>query len=77
MQRFAGSLDAKGATKGIFVTTSTYSQGARDFVNHITKRIVLIDGAEFARLMAQHNIGVLTCAEPNELKKIDENYFTE
>jgi restriction system protein len=76
VQSFAGSLDGVGATKGIFFGTSTFRQGARDYVGRISKRIVLIDGAELARLMVQHNVGVRT-RTTYEVKKIDEDYFTE
>jgi restriction system protein len=76
VQSFAGSLDGVGATKGIFFGTSTFSQGARDYVGRISKRIVLIDGAELARLMVRHNVGVRT-RTTYELKKVDEDYFTE
>jgi restriction system protein len=77
VQSFAGSLDGVGATKkGIFFGTSTFSQGARDYVGRISKRIVLIDGAELARLMVQHNVGVRT-RTTYEVKKVDEDYFTE
>jgi restriction system protein len=76
VQSFAGSLDGVGATKGIFVTTSSFSQGAREFVERIAKRIVLVDGAELARLMVEHKVGVRT-RTTYELKKVDEDYFTE
>lgn len=76
VQGFAGSLDGVGATKGIFVTTSIFSQGAREYVQRIAKRIVLVDGAELARLMVQYDIGVRTRTVYN-LKKVDEDYFTE
>jgi restriction system protein len=76
VQSFAGSLDGVGATKGIFVTTSTFSQGAREFVQRITKRIVLVDGGELARLMIRHKVGV-RIRTTYDLKKIDEDYFTE
>jgi restriction system protein len=76
VQSFAGSLDGVGATKGIFVTTSTFSQGAREYVQRIAKRIVLVDGSELARLMMRHNVGVRIRAT-YDLKKIDEDYFTE
>jgi restriction system protein len=76
VQGFAGSLDGVGATKGIFVTTSTFSPGAREFVQRIAKRIVLVDGAEFARLMVEHDVGVQTRTE-YRLKKVDEDYFNE
>jgi restriction system protein len=76
VQSFAGSLDGVGTTKGIFFVTSTFSQGARDYVGRISKRLVLIEGAELARLMVRHNVGVRTRAT-YDVKKIDEDYFTE
>lgn len=76
VQSFAGSLDGVGATKGIFVTTSSFSQGACEFVERIAKRIVLVDGTELARLMIQHGVGV-RIRTTYELKKVDEDYFTE
>lgn len=76
VQSFAGSLDGVGATKGIFFGTSTFSKGARDYVNRISKRIVLIDGAELAALMVRNNVGV-RARTTYEIKKIDEDYFTD
>ena len=75
VQSFAGSLDGVGATKGVFVTTSTFAKPAREFVDRISKRIVLIDGDELARLMIQHNVGVRV-RNMYEVKKIDEDYFS-
>ncbi|UIK06208.1 restriction endonuclease [Neorhizobium galegae] len=43
---FVGSLVGLGASKGVFVTTSTFSQPARDYVKHLAQRIILIDGQE-------------------------------
>lgn len=76
VQGFAGSLDGVGATKGIFVTTSTFSPGARDFVRRIAKRIVLVDGCELAQLMVQYGVGV-RAQTTYVLKRVDEDYFTE
>jgi restriction system protein len=76
VQGFAGSLDGVGATKGIFFTTSTFSQGARDYVGRISKRIVLIDGAELSALMVRNGVGVRT-RTTYEIKGVDEDYFTE
>ena len=65
-----------GATKGIFFSTSTFSQGAREYVGRISKRIILIDGAELAALMVRNNVGVRT-RTTYEIKKVDEDYFSE
>ncbi len=76
VQGFAGSLDGVGATKGIFVTTSAFSKGAQEYATRISKRLVLIDGAELARLMVRHNVGVRV-RSTYEIKKVDEDYFVE
>jgi restriction system protein len=76
VQSFAGSLDGVRATKGIFITTSSFTSNAREFTDKIAKRIILIDGPELARFMVRHNIGVRLRAL-YEIKKVDEDYFSE
>lgn len=76
IQQFIGSLTGEGAAKGVFVTTSTFSNGARDYVAKIPQRVVLIDGPEFARLMIAHGVGVRP-VETIALQEIDENFFAE
>lgn len=51
VQAFAGSLDGRHAHRGVLITTSSFSADARTYVAGIEKRIVLVDGKEFARLM--------------------------
>ena len=58
VQSFAGSMEGFRASKGVFITTSTFSQPAVEYVNTIQRRIVLIDGPALARLMIDHGIGV-------------------
>ena len=58
VQAFAGSLGGHRARKGVLITTSQFSQDARDYVNKIEKRIVLIDGEELAQLMMDHGKGL-------------------
>jgi hypothetical protein len=71
---FFGSLDRHKASKGLFVTTSTFSASATEIVEHLSKRIVLIDGNQLARLMIRHNIGCRV-EETLHIKKIDEEFF--
>jgi restriction system protein len=76
VQGFVGSLVGLGATKGVFVTTSLFSQHATDYVRHLAQRIILIDGERLADLMIEHNVGVrLTRAV--EFKRLDEDFFSE
>lgn len=77
IQKFSGALDTPGASKGIFITTSTFSKEAREYVKAInTKNIVLIDGIQLAQYMIEFNVGVST-EIIYEVKKIDTDYFSE
>ncbi len=76
VQAFSGSLDGLSATKGVLITTGSISPAARDYAARISKRIILIDGMELARLMVEQEIGVRV-TEIYKIKKTDENYFTE
>ena len=71
---FFGSLDRFKATKGLFVTASTYTAAARETAIMLSKRIVLIDGGQLTRLMIRHNVGCRV-EEIVEIKKIDEEFF--
>jgi restriction system protein len=71
---FFGSLDRHKATKGLFVTTSTFSSSARETAEHLSKRIVLVDGDELARLMIRHNVGC-RIEDTLHIKKVDEEFF--
>lgn len=76
IQAFLGSLIGLGANKGVFVTTSSYSQHAKDFVKHLSQRIILIDGKMLTELMIEHQVGVRT-QRVIEFKRIDEDFFSE
>lgn len=71
---FFGSLDRVRATKGLFVTTSTFSKSARETAEMLSKRIVLIDGNQFAQLMLAHGVGCRN-EETLTIKRIDEDFF--
>jgi restriction system protein len=74
VQAFAGSLEGHRARKGVMITTSTFSQEARDYVQKIEKKIVLIDGKQLAQLMIEHDVGV-TVTKVYRLKKLDQDFF--
>ena len=76
VQAFAGSLDGQRARKGVMITTSQFSQEAKDYVGKIEKKIVLIGGEELAQLMIDHSIGVAEEATYT-VKKIDLDYFED
>ena len=79
IRNFSGSLDARGASKGVFVTTSNFSGNAKQTAQIISagnKFIRLIDGPELAKLMLAHEVGVIT-QYTYKIQKLDENYFAE
>lgn len=76
VQKFAGALQGKRAKKGIFITTSYFSNDAREYVSHIDSKIILIDGNELCSLMIESNTGVSILSNYS-IKRIDSDYFTE
>lgn len=73
---FIGSLEGKKASKGVLITTSTFTKDAQEFVGRIGKRVVLINGEELAEFMIDHDVGV-TVADTYIIKRIDSDYFEE
>jgi restriction system protein len=76
VQAFAGSMEGHRARKGVFITTSTYSKEALDYVTRTERKIVLLDGAQLAKLMIEHGVGVTT-ARTLVLRKLDLDYFED
>jgi restriction system protein len=74
LQAFVGSLTGEGANKGVFVTTSDFSKDAKDYLNKVQHRIVLINGERLARLMIQHEVGV-RARRSFVIRSVDEDYF--
>ena len=77
IRNFSGSLNTSSATKGVFITTSTFSLTAQRTAQSAKNQIIrLIDGPELAKLMIAHGVGVVT-EITYEVKKLDANYFTD
>jgi len=76
IRAFAGSLEGAKATKGIFVTTSYFTEPARKFAERVAKRIILIDGEQLAGLLLRYDVGVRVDTTFS-IKKIDEDFFVE
>ena len=76
IQQFAGALVGQSASKGVFVTTSSFSKNALEFAQKVPQKIVLIDGEELTRLMVQYGVGV-RIERTVEIKRIDSDYFSE
>jgi restriction system protein len=76
IDRFVGSLSRRRAQKGVFITSSTFTDGARRAAAEASMIIRLIDGDELASLMFDHDVGV-----SHELtvitKRIDSDFFDD
>ncbi|MCH5176207.1 MAG: restriction endonuclease [Prevotellaceae bacterium] len=76
IHKFIGALDEQKATKGVFITTSKFTNGAMETANKASKKIVLIDGKTLADYMIEYNVGVSE-KKVYEVKKLDSDYFEE
>lgn len=74
LQAFYGALAGQKAKKGVFITTSAFTQQATDFARSVDG-IVLIDGQRLARLMIECELGVTS--RTVKIPKIDGDYFDE
>lgn len=76
LQKFVGALAGQGAKKGIFITTSSFTKDALDYIPRNETKIVLIDGQQLAQYMIDYNLGV-TSVNIYEVKRMDSDYFGE
>jgi restriction system protein len=77
LHKFVGALHGRGAKKGVFITTSTYSREAEDYASDLKDlKVALINGEQLAELMIDHNVGVST-RDTYEIKEVDADYFVD
>ncbi len=71
---FFGSLDRVKAAKGLFVTTSDFTNDAKETAQYLSKRLVLVNGRQLVRLMIRYGVGCRV-EETLYIKKLDEEFF--
>lgn len=76
IMKFVGALAGQRANKGVFITTSWFTQEAKDYASTSQYKVVLIDGARLADLMIEHDLGV-SVAATYQLKRIDSDFFAD
>lgn len=76
IMKFVGALAGQRADKGVFITTSWFTQEAKDYASTSQYKVVLIDGARLADLMIEHDLGV-SVAATYQLKRIDSDFFSD
>jgi restriction system protein len=74
VQKFTGALAGQHATKGIFITTSSFTNEALSYASALAIKVVLLDGLGLASLMMEHGVGVTT-ENVYKIKRIDSDYF--
>lgn len=75
VQAFVGSLVGFGATKGVFVTASSFSGAAMQYAKNLPQRVILIDGQHLAGLMIEHRVGT-RAHRTIEIQRLDEDFFS-
>ncbi|ADW19265.1 restriction endonuclease [Desulfobulbus propionicus DSM 2032] len=76
IQKFVGALHGQRAKRGVFITTSSFTRDAEQYVATIDPRVVLIDGNKLVDLMIDYDLGVATI-ERYDVKRIDSDFFLE
>ena len=77
INEFVGALRLKGLSKGVIITTASFSSNAKASAEGSDNpKIVLIDGERLAQLMIDHNVGV-SVEKTYEIKRVDSDYFAE
>ncbi len=74
LQAFYGALAGQKAKRGVFITSSSYTQQAIDFARSV-EGIVLVDGLRLVHLMMDHEVGV--SSQTVRIPKLDTDYFDE
>lgn len=74
IQAFIGALHGFGATRGVFITSSSYTRDAREYATGIATRVILIDGQRLAELMIEYRVGVQV-KQTFDVVEIDEDFF--
>jgi len=76
IREFVGALHGHRARKGVFMTTSVFSRDAREYIEKVDNKVVLVDGHRLASLMFDHDVGVSEMRS-YKLKRVDLDYFDE
>ena len=75
IQKFLGAVAGQGGTKGLFITTSTFTREAIDYAKkQLQVKLILVDGKMLTDLMIKYNLGV-SVVQTYEIKQLDLDYF--
>ena len=76
IQKFVGALAGAKSSKGVFITTSSFSKSAVDYAETLSgaSTLVLIDGEKLAEYIYEYNLG-MQIEQTIELKKLDSDFW--
>lgn len=76
VQKFVGALAQARSSKGVFITTSSFTSSAIRFVQDVSSntKIVLIDGKKLANYIYDYSLGMQT-ERILEIKKLDGDFW--
>lgn len=74
IQAFVGALHGAGASRGVFITTSSFTDHARSYAAGIPSRVILIDSVRLVNLMIKYRVGVQV-KQAYDVVDLDEDYF--
>jgi restriction system protein len=74
IHEFAGALLGKQGDRGVYITTSSFTRGAREEAERINARIELIDGDRLAALLLKHGVGVQK-ESTFTIYRLDQDFF--
>ena len=77
MRDFVGALATNNVSKGVFITTSMFSDKAKESAHNARNHVVrLVDGHKLTKLMIKHNLGV-RLKKGYEIKEVDSSFFED
>lgn len=74
VQSFVGALHGVGASRGVLITTSSFTPKAQEYAKNVPIRVILVDGQRLAALMIKYRVGVQQRAVFTVVE-LDEDYF--
>jgi len=76
IQKFVGALAVAQSNKGVFITTSSFSQGAVTYAESLNgaTTLILIDGQQLASYLYEYGVG-LQIEQTIQIKKLDSEFW--
>ena len=76
IQKFVGALAVAQSNKGVFITTSTFSEGAETYADSLngSTTLILIDGQQLAAYLYDYGVG-MQVEQTIQIKRLDSEFW--